>query len=395
MTSTTAPGRRGWLRGLKARFAGEPELLVPMFAAAYGIGCLPLFTLPWLVGSLVRDRGFTDSVAGMAATVEIAFVAATTILLGSIIHRLPRRTLAIAGCCLVGVGGVALTSAMSLSTLLPLLALSGIGCGMCGAAGNSLMSAARDSARLAANVWLWTALWTIVVWSVTPLLVAHWNIAGLGMMRAMGCIVFLPMLFRMKGVVPAQQMSTSDTASRGHTAVAVNALLMFCTFIYWLRDSVTWSLAERRGSLLGITEQELALTLTGASILGLAGPISANLLGMRFGRRKSLIGGLIAIGLVMQMIASADSPIAYRVGFLLWTGTSIFAWTYLLEAAAALDTQGRLVAICGGLMIAAAACGPILGGALLQWGGQVALPASVLLFTAATLSTAFVLVRRL
>jgi hypothetical protein len=66
-----------------------------------------------------------------------------------------------------------------------------------------------------------------------------------------------------------------------------------------------------------------------------------------------------------------------------------------MEMAAALDAQGRVVAICGGLLIAAEACGPMLGGALLEWGGRTALPEGVLLFTIITLLTAYPVARRL
>jgi MFS family permease len=384
-----------WLRLTLARFTAEPELLIPMFAAAYGIGCLPLFTLPWLVGSLARDKGYGDSVAGMAATTEVAFLAATTMIVGYHINRLPRRTLAVVGGCLAAVGGVTFASAQSLPTLIPLLAMTGIGCGMCSAAGYSLMSDAKNPARLAANVWIWTGMWTIIVWTVTPLLVGRWPTAGLGAMLVLGCVAFLPLLMRMKGGKRLKRSGPLEAEPASRPNVFSQALLMTCTFIYWLRDSMTWSMADRRGLLLGITEQQLAFTLTCASILGLAGPIAANYLGMRLGRKNSLLGGLILIGLVMQTIAGAESPIAYRLGFMLWTGTSIFAWTYLLEVATALDAQGRVVAICGGLLAAASACGPMLGGTLLQWGGRMALANITGAFTVVTLLAALLLVRRL
>jgi MFS family permease len=168
-----------------------------------------------------------------------------------------------------------------------------------------------------------------------------------------------------------------------------------CASAFWLRDSLSWSLAERRGLLLGITEYQLGSTFTAASLLGLAGPLAANYLGMRLGRVRTVMGGLVVIGIVMQVIAMAASPLPYRAGFLLWPAVSIFAWTYVMATAATLDPNGRVAAICGGLTFAASACGPGVGGVLFEWHDGNRLPIVILLLTIATLLSAYPVVRRL
>lgn len=362
-----------------------------MFASANGIGYLPLLTLPWLIGSLVRDRGYSDSAAGVIATAELGALAVTTIVVGAIVHRFSRRALCLSGACIAIVSSAALSIVSQTLIVITLLGATGVGCGMCSAAGNSLLSFSKDPSRLTAHLWALAILWQTIVWFVTPLIVQHWKLPGLCALLVAGFAVYLPMMPRMPDLVSS---GVARAVRARRFSIAIVLPIFLCSLAFWLRDSVTWSLAERRGLLLGITEYHLGLTFTAASLLGLLGPLAADHLGMRSGRMKTVIGGLAFIGIVMQVIASAASPVQYQAGFLLWTGASIFAWTYVMEMAAVLDPEGRVPAICGGIVFVAGACGPMLGGVLLEWGGRTTLPSVVSLLTAVTLLAAYLAARR-
>lgn len=381
--------------GVFARFGIEIPLLLPMFAGASGIGYLPLLTLPWLLGSLVRDWGYSDSTAGIVVAGEIGLLALTTIIMGSVVHRVPRRALCVAGGCLVLGSNVALLLVPSPTMPVPFLAATAIGCGICSATSNSLLGNAKEPARLTAHMWAMAVPWQALVWFITPVLIEHLKAAGLWWVLAGATALCLPMASLMpdSNAEVRGGLRSIATARGGRLRIALP--LFLCALTFWLRDSLTWSLGERRGLLLGVTEYHLGLTLTAASLVGLAGPLAANYLGMRLGRMTMVLGGLIFIGIVMQVIACAASPLPYQIGLILWPATSIFAWTYLMEAAAALDPAGRVAAISGGIVFAASACGPLAGGVLMQWGDRTALPSVVLVLTAATLGTAYATARRL
>ena len=379
----------------KDRFGSDRHLLLPMFAAANGVGYLPLLTLPWLIGGLVRDWGLSDTVAGMIASCVIGLLAATTLVVGTFVHRFSRRITSVLGACLALLGSAALTQFSRPSPMIALLATIAVGCGMCSAAGNSLLSSAKDPARATARMWALAVLWQTLVWFVTPLVVEKWNSTGLYALWAVGCAIYLPLIMMMPD-------GTLEVRAGHQTAIRTPALslatiwsVVLCTFAFWLRDSLTWSLAERRGQLLGVSEYHLGLTFTAASVLGLIGPIAANHVGLRFGRVKTVLGGLLLIGVVLQVIASATSPLPYQAGFLFWTCASIFSWTYIMEMAAAVDPKGRVAATCGGIVFVTAACGPVLGGAMLDWGGSAILPTAILILTTVTLLAAYYSARRL
>lgn len=381
--------------GVLGRFGVEIPLLLPMFAGASGIGYLPLLTLPWLIGSLVRDWGYSDSIAGMIVTGEIGLLALTTIIVGSVIHRLPRRALCMAGGCVVLGSNAALLFVPSPTMLIPSLAATAIGCGTCSATSNSLLGSAKEPARLTAHMWALTVPWQAFVWFITPILIEHLKAAGLWWVLAGASALCLPMVLLMPDSNAEARGGLRGIIAQRRGRLGMALPLFLCALAFWFRDSLTWSLGERRGLLLGVTEYHLGLTLTAASLFGLAGPLAANHLGMRLGRTTTVLGGLIFLGVVMQLIACAASPLPYQIGLILWPASSIFAWTYLMEAAAALDPAGRVAAISGGIVFAASACGPLAGGALMQWGDRTALPSVVLMLTAATLLTAYVTARRL
>jgi predicted MFS family arabinose efflux permease len=86
--------------------------------------------------------------------------------------------------------------------------------------------------------------------------------------------------------------------------------------------------------------------------------------------------------------------VLYQIGFLLWTSSSLFAWTYLMELAATSDSAGRVVAISSGVMFAAAACGPLLGGLVTSAGGPTTLRTLIAVLSAITIVAALVALQR-
>jgi predicted MFS family arabinose efflux permease len=379
------------------RFTAESRVLRPLCGAS-SIGYLPALTMPWLIGFLSRDLGYTGARAGTIVTVQLGCLAATTILLGSRIQRVNRRQAALAGAFAMIACGLALILNAPAVWLIAFLAVAGAGCGACNAAGSSLVSQAADPVRMASNCWGWIVIWQTAIWLATPLATEHLGGRGLGVVLAVGSLAMIPWLLHMPagGDVAAAPKPSSGGAGAAATPsepmTVPRALplvylpLMLGVAAFWLRDSLIWSLAETRGTQLAIDAAQLSRTLAIASILGIIGPVAANYLGNRGGRKARVIVALIAVALVMQLIATTDAASAYRLGFVFWTATSLFAWTYLTALAAEVDAAGRVVAMCSGVVFAASASGPLLGGILVDSGGGVGLSVAVATLSALTIA---------
>src|SRR5690349_12584826 len=85
-----------WAAALRSRFVAEPHVLLPL-CGANSIGYLPLLTMPWLVGVLSQELGYSVSESGAIVTAELTLLAAATMLLGAQIHRVNRRIVALFG----------------------------------------------------------------------------------------------------------------------------------------------------------------------------------------------------------------------------------------------------------------------------------------------------------
>ena len=58
-----------WLNAVRSRFLAEPGVLLPL-CAANSIAFLPLLTMPWLVGVLSREAGYSAGASGAIVTFD-------------------------------------------------------------------------------------------------------------------------------------------------------------------------------------------------------------------------------------------------------------------------------------------------------------------------------------
>lgn len=384
-TLTEPTGRRGLAEGLM-RPVGEPRRLAAAFAAMT-ISYLPSLTLPWAISGLVSQLRVTPTAAGAMVTAQLVALSAVSIGVGFFVDRLPKRGTALFGAA-VGLAGALLVLLGPAASLLGGMVAAGAGFGLCCAVGNALVGGAREPGRLTANMWFLLLIAQAALWYAAPLIAARHGLHGVYMVIAVGPVVLSPvLLLAPRHADPASAAPAAGAGPRGRLDTVGLALLALCTLSFWLRDSATWTLAAQRGTALGVSDQQMAATLLGCTLLGFAGPAAASFIGDRLGRTRTLMLGLAVLTLVMSAIAAARSPLLYRAGFLLWTAASTFAWTYAMEVAALLDRRGRIAAICGGLMFGAGALGPLAGGGLLDAWRGAALPLAITALGLLTLLT--------
>jgi hypothetical protein len=275
--------------------------------------------------------------------------------------------------------------------------LSGLGFGICCAAGNAVTAFSRDPARLSARSWILMMPWQMLIWAVAPWVSAHWAVSGVSALQAAAVAIMLLLLI---GVGLSNRTAGPARAAvrvkdRPRLPVFPLLLIVLCTIAFWLRDATAWSLVERRATALHVDGATLSAVLSIGTVVGLAGPAATIWIGLRFGRLWTVAGSQILVGLVFMAIALVTSPILYCFAFLFWSGTSIFAWTYIIEMTIAFDPSGRTTAICSGLVFGAGAFGPLLGGLILDSDSASALPAVIGCLSVATIGFAQAVARRI
>ncbi|MBB4633155.1 MFS transporter [Sphingosinicella soli] len=380
---------------LLAGWRDEPTILLSNFAAN-AIAYLPALTLPWTIGALMEHQGLSGSMAGLIASAELGCIAAVTALCGTFIDRFDRLRVVILGAVLSLIATLML-AVMPGEALFVAMPLSGVGFGICCAAGNAITASSRDPARLSARSWILMMPWQMLIWAAAPWIGAHGAVSGLFALQAaaVGVMLLLLIAVRHASTATGPARVLTRLKDRPRLAAFPLVLIILCTVAFWLRDATTWSLVERRATALDVDGATLSAVLSIGTVIGLAGPAATIWLGLRFGRLWTVVGSQILVGLVFMAIALVASPVLYCVAFLFWSGTSIFAWTYIIEMTIALDASGRTTAICSGLVFGAGAFGPLIGGLILDSGSVSALPVVIGCLSVATIGFAQAVARRI
>ncbi|WP_157218017.1 hypothetical protein [Flavisphingomonas formosensis] len=372
--------------------ADELPLLLSAFALN-GISYLPMMTMPWFVSGLSSEFALNATQAGIVGTLLLGAIALTT---GAAALKLTAGHARATG----AMGGALALAALCLLLLfpglhsLPLLLLGGVGFGLAAASANALLAASADPVRLNGGIWFLTVIWQVLVWAVTPFLAGRAPLAGVVGVEAIGAGLLLLVVLAARPRPVGSVQSGRDEGRQARRPAALGAALLIGVIAFWLRDGITWSLVDRRASLLGIEPGKLALTLTSTSLIALAGPALTLVLGERFGRFRTIAAVQAAACVILFTIAAAERPAVYCGALLLWSCISILAWTYLVGLAAVVDRTGRVAAACGSLLFGASALAPTLGGLLFdRW--QSGLPPVILSLGIVTLATACYVAARL
>lgn len=364
----------------------ERGRLGPAFATAIGVGYLPLLVLPWTYGALVTRAGYSASQAGWIATLEVGALATTALLAAGRATRPGRRSLAAAGTLLTIVANaIAIVVAPGSALFLMARVCSGTGLGVAVAVGNAAAAGSSNPTRAFAVLWFLMALWQLIIFNLTPLVIAHLGLPGAYGLIAGVCLAFLPLILRTPdpgAVGPDVESSAKKGAVRGVLAVATLAAFL----AFWLRDALVFSMSERLAADLGIDGQRLGVILGVASVLGLLGPALAARLGAGEPPRGLLVASLLLALGASAVMALGMSPLAFGGATLLLPATGLFAASLLSGFAADIDKTGRLVAIGAGIGFVSEAIGPAIGGTLMEAGGRGMLFVAVIVIGAISIA---------
>lgn len=339
----------------------DPRVLLWCVVAAEGAGLLGFDTLPIVLGAVVDRVGLSEGHAGLIASLELAGMAASALLLAPRMGVLPLRALALAGAGLALSAHAASTLASGFAALAAARALAGLAEGALVAAGNALLATSVDPDRLAARMQIVAGLAAACVLSGLPHAV---DVAGQrGAFGAMALLVLacVPILAL---IPPAARVArsrppTEITAGRASTVLAA-------AFLLAAGEGALWAFLERMGVRAGLSAASIGFVLGATTLVGLLGAGLAVWQGTRFGRRAPITAGIACQAASCWVVAHATTPGAYLAATLGYGLSFFFVQPYLVGTAAVMDPRGRIVAAYAGAGLVGAAIGPALGGALVQ-----------------------------
>lgn len=323
---------------------------------------------PGFVQGMVAYLGFTDQQAGYTASVEMFGIAATTILLTFLAHRVNWRTVFAASLLLMFVANAASVFASSVETFAVLRFAAGFGAG-------GLVSLSFAAIGLTDNPdrnFGWLIMWVLIYGALGLLLMpTAFSLAGLD-----GVLWFFA-VFPLVGLPFVR-----DLPATGENAVAADedavtlslpmrVLALFAMLAYFLAQGVVWAYLFLIGLAGGLGEQAVANGLTMSQFAGIAGAFLAAVLGDRYGRSLPLTLGILGGALCLYFLVGRFEFLVFALA----VGIYNFAWNlthpFLLAAMASFDKRGRVVVYAVAMQMIGLAFGPGLAAGVIDGGNYV------------------------
>lgn len=350
------------------------SLVFSAAAAAYGVGLLGLWALPFLISAIIHDLALDEAQAGLLMSAEFGFTMLASLLVAPFMGRAPRRTLALVGTVIAIAANIASANMGDIYALAAVRCLAGLGAGLALACGNAAVSSARHPDRIAGHMNVLSVLLMIVVMLGYAKVMALYGLPGLYYAMAATMAVMLlaiPMLAQRAPVAEAVPLVAARTGGSGNVLLSLPAIcMMLAMFVFQARDTMGWAFVERIGTMVGYTGDELGVLLSVQSVVGLIGPLIAAMIGKRFGMSTPVILAILLTGgTSLSYVLGEHSKTLYTAGVMTICVTYFYALSYLTGLAAELDREGRVVAAASSFLSLGLAVGPAISGGLISLGG--------------------------
>ena len=338
-----------------------------LFAAFYmGIVGPEVFIVqPGIVQGFVEYLKFTEQQAGYIASAEMWGVALTTIVMTFLSSRVNWCQVFTFSLILVAASNLASLTTTEFYAFGAWRFLAGIGCGGLVSLSFAVIGLTDDPDRNFGYYIMW-----VLTYGALGLLVLPTAYSLVGME---GVIVFFA-LFPACGLLLVKYLPASGEEHVQVEADAVNlqgsfkALALVAMFSYFLAQGLVWAYLFLVGLSGGASEQQVANGLTLSQFMGIAGALTAALLGVRYGRAKPLTLAIVGSIIPLAFLFGPVDILVYTISVCVYN----YAWNvthpYLLASMASFDRTGKVVVYAVAFQMLGLALGPAVAATLVAPG---------------------------
>ncbi|MDH5346092.1 MAG: MFS transporter [Gammaproteobacteria bacterium] len=320
---------------------------------------------PGFVQGLVEYLGFDDQGAGKVVSAEMWGLAATTILMTFIAHRVNWRGVVFGSLVVMFIANVACTLTTDVGTFVVLRFIAGLGAG-------SLVSLSFAAVGLTQNPDRNFGL--LIMWVLTYGAVVLWAMPTAYDAFGFNGVIWFFALFPLAGLLFVRNLPVSGEAGAQVEADAVNlsppmkAMALFAMLAYFMAQGVVWAYLFLIGLAGGISEQAVANGLMLSQFAGIAGALLAAVIAHRYGRSLPLTIGILGGALCLSYLVGRFDFLVFALA----VGVYNFFWNmthpFLLGAMASFDRQGRVVVHAVAMQMLGLAIGPYLAATVITEG---------------------------
>jgi predicted MFS family arabinose efflux permease len=366
-----------WFRQLGLLFGGPAVIGVVHFVSHAGIAASP-----FIIGSLIDQRGYSPATAGMVSMAELGCFAAATALISARIGGMSVRRLALGAALVAALAGFGSAAVDGLASLVVLR-------GLAGAAGGLLYACVCAGAARTAKpnrTYAFGYAFTTVLYSTFyPIVAAVIHVSGtrgaFGYVAAMLLLVTLILrwLPETQGTSAAPPPIDSTQRLRRDKMVLIATMATFCC-----GSVALWGYTERLGVAAGIPEQQVAWIQGSTNLLAIVGTLLPAWLIPLAGFRKTAVAAIVVTAVGCLGLGLAVGDVSYFFAMLLYFGGFNAGYVTFMTYAASLDRSGSASTAVGASLLVIWAAGTGVGGlAATRFGYQVIPVAGMLISFAA------------
>jgi len=367
---------------------GWPQLgAIVIFAA---ITPAVMMAAPVIAAQFARQMGFSSAQIGDLFSVELAAMSLSTIPAWWWQSRLNWRTVARGAALVFIVANIASIWAQSFPALFCLRFVSALG-------GGTLMVLCLSSAVVSSNRDRTYGLWTcgqlvlaaVALW-VLPDLFAQWGLKVLYIGLAALMVLSFPLTAAFPTHAPSVRPVVQGDAQGGLNWLNVGMALAAVLLFYIGLISV-WAFAGMIAETSGIAGEKVGQILSIATVMGIAGSLSATWIGNRGVRALWLLLGYGVMALSVALLFGMPGVLRFTIAAIIFKFVWTFALPFIVACIADMDRNGQLVNSMNMLIGGGLAIGPAIAGRMLQeesalgWMGM----SGMLMFSVACLLVSF------
>jgi hypothetical protein len=334
----------------------------PMIAALAGAGVAwgGLSYIALTIGVLAEGYRFSLPQAALLATIELGAMALAAMSGGYALRVVSVRQLAIAGGVIAGLANISTALATQLFVVGAARSIAGLGFGFMAAGLNTSVSRSQDPERLFILANFGCITIAAAFFYVMPMLYEHTSFPAYfiayGLM-CLGCAALMRWLPDGPQCGAARQPTANALVGR-----RIGVLL--AVGLVWLCYAAVWSLIERFGREIGMTEESVGRSLGLGTLSGLVGAGAAAWLAGRIRPLGPLIFTSLTTGLCYIWLALCHGATEYTWILCVWGVVFCPILAYAFAVATEIDPSGALGRLISGATAITTALGPVAGARL-------------------------------
>ena len=341
------------------------QLLVLIGAiCAYNLSSFSWWAQPEIVHTLIDKLGFSDSRAGLVASIELLAIAVTAFVISPWVAKLHVKKVCYTAGTIAIAGHFVSTSAHSIEMLFAARLVTGIAEGLILAIANAALASTKNPDRSYALLNTWNVASGVVLLTIMPILEQKYGAVAVFGLIGIACLLMMPLFKHLPAkIAVVQQIKIS------RDRIKTSIIMLLSLLVWGTAAAMVWAFYISIGAHTTLQTSTIGLIVAVAALGGLVGGALAVYVSGNYGR---YIPFYIAL-LIHAVIALALTHVFYNWVFIL-TAPAALACVYFilplyLGMAAEHDPNGGLPAAMAAVFLLTGGTGPLFGGYLVEYGG--------------------------